>query len=160
MSRFEEGVSRGGEGLARRVPEKRARLCECAQVRLIVVASEHAARPQKFPLGQPRRPNRRVSPRLTSAGWHAPRLGCAGCGGEFARKFWSRRLARIGPLIWLSVVWSLPMAAVASTVPYRTALLPAWAQDTLLAANAAAERAAAGAANKSPAHTTTESSGT
>ena len=63
---------------------------------------------------------------------------CAGCGGEFARKFWSRRLARIGPLTWLSVVWSLPMAAVASTVPHRTALLPAWAQGTLLAANAAA----------------------
>ena len=33
-----------------------------------------------------------------------------GCGGAFAREFWARRVARIGPVYWLSVLLCLPFA--------------------------------------------------
>ena len=35
---------------------------------------------------------------------------CFGCGGAFAKSFWARRLARIGPIVWLSLVLYLPIA--------------------------------------------------
>ena len=34
---------------------------------------------------------------------------CTGCGGKFARTFWARRVARLLPLTWVSILIFLPI---------------------------------------------------
>jgi len=43
----------------------------------------------------------------------------SGCGGAFAREFWARRVARIGPVYWLSVLLFLPIA-IKQCIPMLT----------------------------------------
>ena len=40
-----------------------------------------------------------------------PRRGgcCVGCGGHFARDFWSRRFSRLAPVVYLSILLYIPL---------------------------------------------------